>query len=92
MWVANCLQMVVLETTLDVDTGWSNLRADHVGLPVDLRPPQRDALFWLSKDYSVFICVGTGRKGMAFSLGSDKGNFLLLDQYYWYLLKPKVCK
>ena len=64
MWVAYCLQMVIIQTTLDIDTGWRNLRANHVGLPVDLRPPQRDALFWLCKGSSVFICVGTGSNSM----------------------------
>ena len=52
--------MAIIETPSDVDDVWKVLRVHHVGLPLELRRPQRDALYWLSKDKSVIICVGTG--------------------------------
>lgn len=54
------LQMAIIETPSDVDDAWKMLRVQRVGLPLELRLPQRDALYWLSKDKSVIICVGTG--------------------------------
>ena len=44
----------------DIDVVWENLRIQHEGLPPELRPPQRDALYWLSQDKNVIICIGTG--------------------------------
>ena len=53
------LQMII-QSPSDVDSAWEVLRISHDGLPPVLRPPQRDALYWLSQDKSVVICIGTG--------------------------------
>ena len=45
---------------LTMNDVWENLRLSHVGLPPKLRPAQSDALYWLSQDKSVILCVGTG--------------------------------
>ena len=52
--------MAVFHSPGDVDGAWEILRTRHVGLPPELRPPQRDALYWLLQDKSVVICIGTG--------------------------------
>ena len=52
--------MEAIQTPSDIDIAWLNLRARCNGLPAQLRPPQRDALFWLLHAKSVFICIGTG--------------------------------
>ena len=51
---------MIIQSPSDVDAVWEVLRRSHDGLPLVLRPPQRDALYWLAQDKSVIICVGTG--------------------------------
>ena len=46
----------------DLVRRWSELDRDGSSLPLILREPQRDALFWLERGKNVLLCIGTGKK------------------------------
>ena len=49
-----------INTAADLTAAWQTLRLAHPGLPSQLRDPQRDALFWLTRGKSIILCIGTG--------------------------------
>ena len=53
-------QMPTVRSPDDLDDVWDKLRDSHKGLPLQLRQPQKDALFWLKLGKSVLLAIGTG--------------------------------